>query len=454
MSTIIQFLGGTETVTGSKYLIHADGKNILVDCGLFQGLKNLRLRNWRPFPVDLSSLHAIILTHAHIDHTGYLPVLYKNGYRNPVYATEPTRALCSVLLPDSGHLEEEDAAFANREGFSRHAPALPLYTESDARESLSIFQDVPYEKKISLSDNLSFELSPAGHILGAAIVRVHHNGRYITFTGDLGRSGNHFLTKPARIPSTDYLIIESTYGNRLHPDEDPHDTVERIINRALKRSGSILIPAFAVGRTQTMIRILYSLKANGRIPNIPVYLDSPMAIEATDLFCKYASFHDLPAKECRKIIETVHLSRTAEDSKRLAELEGSHIIISASGMATGGRVVHHLKRMLPHPENTILFSGFQAAGTRGEALIHGSKEVKIHGEWIPVRATVEKIESLSAHADSDGLIAWMKAMDQPPQRVFVTHGEPISSDTLRRRISHELGWRVAIPEYQEIFELK
>jgi metallo-beta-lactamase family protein len=450
----IQFIGATGTVTGSKYLLTEGKRHFLVDCGLFQGLKVLRLRNWNPLPIKPKAIEAVILTHAHIDHTGYLPLLVKNGFRGSVYATAGTRALCRILLPDSGHLQEEDADFMNRHHLSKHHPALPLYTEEDAVESLDYFETVPWGKKIGLSKHLSFQFLPAGHILGAGVVQFTAAGRRITFSGDLGRPNGLIMKAPTAVPETDYLVVESTYGDRLHSKEDPKETLMGLVQKTIDRGGIVLIPAFAVGRAQEVLHLVSELKREGRVPDIPVYLNSPMAADATRIFCDFPGDHALTEEECEAMCEVAKFVTTVEESKRLNTSREPAIIISASGMLTGGRVLHHLKFLLPNPKNLVLFVGFQAAGTRGEAMLDGADEVKIHGEMIPVRAEVRLIDTLSAHADSDEIIAWLKNFSRPPKMTFITHGEPLASEALRKRIDEELHWPCEVPDYLETFELK
>lgn len=449
----IQFIGATGTVTGSKYLVTVDKKRFLVDCGLFQGLKTLRLRNWNPAPFDPKSIDAAILTHAHIDHSGSLPLLVKNGFRGPIYATEGTLALCKILLPDSGHLQEEDARYANKHKFSKHHPALPLYTEEDALASLSFFKAVPWERKVELSKNLSFAFHPAGHILGAAWAGLYAHGLKIVFSGDLGRLKNLVMPPPTSPLRADYLVVESTYGNRLHPPENPQETLKELINKTVRRGGIVLIPAFAVGRAQEILYLISRLKKEKAIPDVPVYLNSPMAVNATRLFCDFVGEHTLTPEECEELCDITRFVTDMEDSKRLNTRREPAIIVSASGMATGGRVLHHLKALAPDPKNLILFAGFQAAGTRGEAMVHGAEAVKIHGEMVPIRAEVASMETLSAHADADEIISWLKTFSSSPKMTFITHGEPLAAETLRKRIEEELRWPCEVPDYLETFEL-
>ena len=453
MSVKISFLGGVGTVTGSKYLLESDGARILVDCGLFQGFKQLRLRNWAPPPVDVKRLDAIVLTHAHLDHSGYLPLLIKKGFKGPVYCTSGTRDLCSILLPDSGHLQEQDAEFANRHGFSRHRPALPLYTKEDAEAALSAFAPVPFHEERQIADGLSVQFLPAGHILGAAVVKVACSGRTVVFSGDLGRPGTATMVDPAVVREADYLLIESTYGNRLHDRRDPEDALAEAITRTAGRGGTVLVPSFAVGRAQSLLFHLQRLKSQGRIPDLPVFLDSPMAINASEIFCDHLGEHRLTADECRKACAVARYTRSAEESKALDRDAMPKVIISASGMATGGRVLHHLKLLAPDPKNTILFAGFQAGGTRGAAMTGGAERVKIHGSYVPLHAEVANLSMFSAHADSDEIMAWLGNFARPPRRTFVVHGEPSASDSLRHRIEEELGWSAHVPEYREEVEL-
>ncbi len=442
----LTFLGGVGTVTGSKYLVEHDGFRMLVDCGLFQGYKQLRLRNWRPLPVDPATIDAVVLTHAHIDHSGYIPRLVRNGFAGPIHATRATRDLCDILLPDSGHLQERDAEFANRHGFSKHKPALPLYTEEDARVSMRQFRGAGFGEAVALGDDLQATFVPAGHILGASIVSLASKETTVVFSGDLGRRGMATMVDPTQGLEADYLLVESTYGNRLHGHDDPLDLLANVINETVAGGGTVLIPAFAVGRTQALLFYIEELKRTKRIADVPVYLDSPMAIDASEVFCEHLEAHRLTAAQCRALHAIVHYVNDVEESKALDHDDRPKVLISASGMATGGRILHHLRRFAPDPRTTVLFTGFQAGGTRGAAMVAGAKEVKIHGGWVPIRAKVHNMDMLSAHADADGILEWLRSFRREPRHTFITHGEPESSEALRVRIKEELGWACSVPE--------
>ena len=443
----LTFMGATGTVTGSKYLLEDEQQRILIDCGLFQGLKELRLRNWDDFPIDPASIDAVILTHAHIDHSGYLPLLVRNGFRGPIYCSEATADLCKILLPDSGHIHEEDARRANRYRYSKHDPALPLYTEQDARNALDQFKIVEFGKDNALGDPLSFSLSRAGHILGAACVKISDGLTSIVFSGDLGRLDDPIMKPPAQIQEADYLVLESTYGNRLHEKEDPLDKLATIISNTAARGGVIIIPSFAVGRAQALLYYIHELKKTYRIPDLPVFLDSPMAINATELWKKHHIDHQLSEKQCAEVCSVAQYVHTADESKALDGVSMPCIIVSASGMATGGRVVHHLKYYIDDPRNTILFAGYQAVGTRGARLIHREKEIKIHGHLYPVRAQIDVLNALSAHADYEEVLEWLGHFREQPRKVFLTHGEPEPASSLKFKIEERLGWDVDIPIY-------
>lgn len=450
----LTFLGATGTVTGSKYLLNTGSYRVLVDCGLFQGLKQLRLKNWANLPINPKDVDAVVLTHAHIDHTGYLPLLVKNGFCGKVYCTEATRDLCKILLPDSAHLQEEEAEYANRRGFSKHHPALPLYTKADAFKALEMLVPVPFDQDVNINDDLTLRFYPNGHILGSAFVRIHNKKTSVLFSGDIGRSNNILMKPPVQVKQADYLLLESTYGNRLHERDDPMLKLATIINKTVTRKGVVLIPVFAVGRAQELLYYIHLLKASGAIAdNIPVYLNSPMAVDATAIFTKHRGEHRLSKEECAALNRTAHIINSVEESRALNQMKGPMIILSASGMASGGRVVHHLKAFAPKSNNTILFAGFQAAGTRGAALVDGVKEIKIHGEYVPVRAKVEIISNLSAHADYLEIIDWLRGFESAPRKTFIIHGEPLAADAMRLHVEEQLHWRTEVPDYLETVNL-
>ena len=445
----ITFLGAVGTVTGSKYLLSLGTKKILIDCGLFQGYKELRLRNWDKLPIDPASIDAVVLTHAHIDHTGYLPLLVKNGFKGPIYSTSGTKELCKIMLPDSGHLQEEDAYFANKYGFSKHKPALPLYTMEDAENVMRQFIAIPYDKQYSLFEDTSVIFSFSAHILGSAFVRIIHKNKTILFSGDIGRPHDPIMNEPAIIRSTDYLVVESTYGNRIHSKEHPKNQLKKIINQTAKRGGSVIIPSFAVGRAQSLLYYIYELKKEKAIPDLPVFLDSPMAVNVTDLYARYINEHRLCSEHCKHFCEVATYVNTVEESKMLDNYRIPMIIISASGMATGGRVLHHIKTFAPDPRNTILFAGYQSGGTRGDRMLKGEHEIRIHGQMVPMRAQIEYIENTSAHADSEEILQWLENFKNPPKKVFITHGEHNASLALKEKIENKFGWECVLPEYKQ-----
>ena len=449
----LQFLGATGTVTGSKYLIRHAGASVLVDCGLFQGFKQLRLRNWAALPVAASSIDAVILTHAHIDHSGYLPLLAKQGFKGKVYCSEATHELCSILLPDSGYLQEEEAAYANRRGFSKHHPAMPLYTREDAVRCLRQFVPQPFLKDWEPAPGLSANLAPSGHMLGSAFVRMDDGSRSILFSGDIGRPNDLILAPPTRVPGADYLVVESTYGNRLHEASDPLIKLGEVINRTAARGGVVVIPAFAVGRAQNLMYCIHLLKERGIIHNLPVYLNSPMAANATRIYHRHRDEHRLTPEQCDAMCHAATIVNTPDESRALNAKHGPMVIIAASGMATGGRVVHHLKAFAPDRRNTILFAGFQAGGTRGATIVGGATSVRIHGQDVPIRAEVASLDNLSAHADAMEIVQWMRGFSTVPQQTFITHGEPVAADAMRQRIERELGWSCRVPEYLESVSL-
>jgi metallo-beta-lactamase family protein len=454
----LTFLGATGTVTGSKYLLEAGGERLMIDCGLFQGDKELRLRNWNPLPVPPAGVQWLVLTHAHLDHLGYVPRLVKDGFRGQILASPGTVDLAKIVLPDSGHLQEEDAAFANKKGFSKHAPALPLYTYEEAVKSLEYFRAVDGLKPQELSSHFSLRFFFAGHILGARMVEVtvqeNAKTKKLLFSGDLGRFPQLIIPEPA-VPEDefDYLLLESTYGDRLHPKEDIGARLASIVESTAAHGGTVVIPSFAVGRTQELLYLFRELIEQNKLHSLPIHVDSPMAIDVTHLYEKHQEDHDLEFEtlEAQGIKPfsppDLHFDKTVDESKQLNEARYPMVIISASGMATGGRVVHHLERCLPDHRNTVLFVGFQAAGTRGRAIQSGAEAVKLYGHEVRVRARIETIENLSAHADYGEILAWLPRFPKAPGKTFLVHGEPKASEALRQRIAEQLHWEVTVPTY-------
>ncbi|MEH6469115.1 MAG: MBL fold metallo-hydrolase [Porticoccus sp.] len=454
----LHFLGAAGTVTGSRYLLEFNGRRVLVDCGLFQGYKHLRERNWRPFPVEPSSIEAVFLTHAHLDHSGYLPRLVQNGFHGPVYCTQATRDLCKILLLDAAKLQEEEAFYRNRHNYSKHDPALPLYTQEDARKALELFEVVGFSNPddpqpgVSLGE-LSVCFLPNGHILGSAFLDVHVAGKHILFSGDMGR-GNDLIMRAPELPVyCDYLVIESTYGDRLHDNQDIWDETAKIVNETISSGGSLLIPSFAVGRAQAMLYLITELRNRKMIPYLPIFLDSPMAISVTEVMQRHHRYHRLNKARCQQLSRDVTFTRTVEESMTLNSLHMPAIILSASGMATGGRVLHHLKRMLGDHRNTVLFAGYQAPGTRGARLVAGEKHIKIFGRYQDVRARIESVDFLSAHADYLELLHWLQQMPTAPKRCFVTHGEEAASDQFRIMLNEELNWSACVPDMGDVVKL-
>jgi metallo-beta-lactamase family protein len=444
----LSFLGGAGTVTGSKYLLEKDGRRILIDCGLFQGYKALRLRNWAGIAVPPASISAVVLTHAHLDHSGYLPLLVRRGFSGPVFCTEATASLCAILLPDSGHLQEKDAEFANQHKFSKHNPALPLYTEQDAERALKNLRPHQFGSTNVLPGGAEVTFLRAGHILGAATVVVEWDGCRIGFSGDIGRFGDPLMLEPMAPEKVDYLLMESTYGDREHDHTNPQDALANIITKTIHRGGTVIIPAFAVGRAQSLLYHIGQLKAAARLPKLlPVFLDSPMAIDATDIFLRHSADHRLSPELVKLMDGGVRYVHTGQESKELTASPMAKVIISASGMATGGRVLHHLEHYASDPKNSIIFAGFQAGGTRGAAMVAGATSIKMHGQNVPVRATVHNLSMLSAHADRHELLRWASMLKSPPKQAFVIHGEPNAADTLRHSLEEKLGWTCLVPDH-------
>ncbi|HEX5474848.1 MAG TPA: MBL fold metallo-hydrolase [Vicinamibacterales bacterium] len=480
----ITFLGAAETVTGSKYLVKSGSARVLVDAGLFQGLKELRLRNWQDLPMPARELDAIVLTHAHLDHCGYLPRLIAQGFRGRIFCTAGTKDLCGIVLPDAGRIQEEDADHANRHGYSKHEPALPLYREVDAFRAVSQLQPCGYDRPMPVADGIEVEFINAGHLLGSSYVRMRVDGRTVLFGGDLGRFGRPILPDPTMVAEADYLLVESTYGDRVHEEDDHEDHLARVVNDTAAQKGKLIVPAFAIGRVEELLYWLRQLEDEKRIPVLPVYLDSPMAIAARAVYAARVQEldpdmqpeqhddvapHDAAAatpdvgsrqrrarqerQMCVFCTERLRTIDSPRESKALTASSEPSIVISSSGMAEGGRVVHHLEAALPHANNTVLFCGYQAAGTRGRRLLDGEKQIKMYGRWVPVAARIERLESMSAHADANEIMRWLGGFARPPQRTFIVHGEPPAMHALQQRIGSELHWTPYIPKYLETVTL-
>jgi len=459
----ITFLGAVGAVTGSKYLVEAGGKRLLVDCGLFQGPKALTQRNWDRLPIDPATINWIVLTHAHIDHTGYLPRIVRDGFRGPIYANAATRELCELLLPDSAHLQEEDALFAMKKGYSQHKPPLPLYTVVEAQQALQHFQEIPRKDPFTISPQFTVKPTDAGHILGSSSLQITitENGKssVVVFSGDVGRYNQPILNDPEPIAKADYILCESTYGDRDHPKDSPYDAIATIVNRVAKRGGAIVIPAFAVGRTQTLMYILRQLEERQQIPKLPTYVDSPMAINVTGLYVRHKEDHSLQFTREEETgnhdplnTHEVHMTRTPQESKQINSVVTPCIILSASGMCSGGRILHHLARRLPDSRNAVILAGYQAEGTLGRQLQDGAKAVRIHGEEIAVRAEITEVSQFSAHGDRGELIRWLSGFTAPPKQLYLVHGEPAAAQAFRGTVQQQLHWPVTVPEYLDSFD--
>ncbi len=459
----IQFLGAAGTVTGARFLVSTERTRVLVDCGLFQGLKQLRLLNWEQPSVDPRSIDAVVITHAHIDHTGYLPRLVKSGYDGPIYGTPATVDLCRILLPDSAHLQEEQAEHANMHGYSKHTPALPLYTAQDAANALQYLKPCPYNEPREVAEGIRVRMVDAGHILGSAIVEMWVRERNqevkITFSGDLGRYGEPLLGDPTPIEETDYLLVESTYGDRTHSDGHPERQLEEMVLRAAKMKGCLLIPSFSVGRTQQLLYAFHTMEKEGRFPDMPVYVDSPMAIDATEIFLAHPEAHRVDLRRLESNGENplrlgrLKFVRTPEESRTLDERQEPMVLISASGMATGGRILHHMASYLDDPRATVLFVGYQAEGTRGRTLLEGGKQLKMMGKEVPVRAAIRQIDGFSGHADRDEIVRWLSGFKKAPKTAFVIHGEEHASTALAGTLQSRFGWKTAHPALRDTVEL-
>lgn len=459
----ISFWGAAGTVTGSKYLIESDRARVLIDCGLFQGLRELRERNWQAPPFNAAAVDAVIITHAHIDHTGYLPRFVRHGFRGPVFCSRGTADLLKILLPDAARLQEEEADYRNRHKITKHLPALPLYTEQDAREALKLISGVSNNGQVvNVAKGITAEFRIAGHILGSSQVLVRtdgEQGRSVLFSGDLGKYDQPIIRNPVAPPACDYLVVESTYGNRLHDLEEPKDALQRIIKYAAEHNSAVLIPAFAVGRAQEILYLIRELENEKRIPILPVCLDSPMAAAATQAYARRTEEQDQDYADALKTNPTplrthsMLACSTRQESKRLNDLKDARVIVAASGMMSGGRILHHALRLLPDETATVVFVGYQAAGTLGRRVADGEKQVKVLGQWIPVRCRIEKIGGFSAHADWKEVVRWLEDMPSAPRHVFVTHGEPEAADAMAQHIRERFGWAIEVPQYGEKFEL-
>lgn len=448
----LTFCGATNTVTGSRFLVDGGAGNVLVDCGLFQGFKQLRLRNWEHPPFVAKSVEAVLLTHAHLDHSGYIPRLVQDGFEGRVHCTRATRDLCGILLPDSGHLMEEEAAYARRKGFSRHAQPLPLYTAADARAAMRRFSALRPGRALRVG-GMEAAFMRAGHLIGASSIRLGQDGVSLAFSGDLGRTDDALLLPPEPFAGADYLVVESTYGNRRHEPGDREAKLAAAIDPVLRRGGVVVIPAFAVGRAQEILFHLGRIRKAGKIPDVPIYLNSPMASRAGDVFTAQVGEHALSRAQCEALSRVATAVGTMEESIALNARQGPMVIVAASGMVSGGRVVHHVKAFGPDARNLLLFCGYQAAGTRGASILEGKPSVRIFGQDVPIRAEVASLDGFSAHADADGLVDWMRAAPRPPKLTFIVHGEPAAADALRQRVERELGWDCVVPDYRDRYEL-
>ena len=460
--TQLTFHGAARTVTGSKYLLEADGTRVLIDCGLFQGLKKLREMNWQPTPFDIKTLDAVMLTHAHLDHTGYLPKIVKQGYNKRIFCTPATAELSELIMLDSAKIQENDAEYANKKGFSKHKPALPLYEGKDVLTTVKLLREVEREKWHQIAGPIWARFHDAGHLLGSNMIEVEVRNREpalrILFSGDVGRYDGPLYFDPTPPPECDILVCESTYGDRDHPDKDLSEGLAEVFNRAVKRGGVILMASFAVGRAQQLIYLMQVLKSEGKIPDLPIYLDSPMACNATDIYREHSEDHDLAEGDLngdRPVLggPAVHLCRSVDESKGLNNVEGPAVIISSSGMMTAGRILHHLKRRLPDKRNTIVLGGYMAVGTRGRSLENGAPTLRMHGMDVPVNAAIEKVPGLSGHADRGGLLRWLGGLKQDPKQVFLTHGEYDSSLAFAKTLEQQRGWKPIVPEMGETHKL-
>jgi metallo-beta-lactamase family protein len=449
----LTFLGGAGTVTGSKILVRTDTSQVLIDCGLFQGLKQLRLLNWQNLALNMEELDAVILTHGHLDHCGYLPVLVKNGFNGPIYATPPSRDVTEIILRDSAKIQEEDAAEANRRGYSKHHPAKPLYTSGDVDLTMPLFETHEDGEWVIINEDFKFCFRKSGHILGSAFVELKCKGRKIVFSGDIGRRKPLLMQPPAFVREADYLVLESTYGDRLHETISPYEELQEVVHHTIEKGGVLVIPSFAVERAQELLLLLNTLREERSIPPIPIYLDTPMGIDVTDLYLHHRDWHSLSDAECRTMMHDVHVIRDFEQTLRVLDKPGPKIVIAGSGMVTGGRVLYYLSRLLDNEKNTVLLVGYQAPGTRGNLLRSGATEIKMQGNYYPVRAEIRQISSLSAHGDQADLLWWLGHFKEAPLQVYLNHGEAQALEALRLKITDALGWGCTIAEMGKDYEL-
>ncbi len=448
----IQFLGAASTVTGSRYLLKIAGKTILIDCGLFQGLKKLRLLNWEELPVNVNEIDAVLLTHGHLDHCGYLPRLVKAGYKNKIMGTAPTLDIAKIILEDSARIQEEDAERANMKGYSRHKPAMPLYTVQDVKMTTEFFRPAPLDEWITVTDGVDARFRYNGHIIGATFIELRAAGKLFVFSGDIGRLEDPLLFPPQKPVKADVLFIESTYGGSVHP-LNGEEKLLKIINDARDNAGTVIIPSFAVERTQTLMYMIWKLRSQGKLKDIPVYMDSPMATKVLDIFKKTSDWHKLSPEECSSMCSEIRMVEDFKESLELAATDTPKVVIAGSGMASGGRVLHYLSRYLGDRNATILLAGFQSEGTRGRQLLDGAPSIKLQGKYYLVKAKIKQLDGLSAHADQNELINWMSSIEEKPEKIFIIHGEPGSSDALRVKIKDVYGWEGIIPQLHDIVEL-